>query len=189
MGKDGYMIEGIILAAGYSARMGQNKMLLEFKNKTILETCLDNMLPYVDRIYLVCGHDSKFINLLVKDYKNVSCVYNEDYNSGMITSIKTGIQHLSGQWTFLMPGDMPLVKGTTFEALIKAEGSLKIPSYKYQGGHPIYVKTVILKKLLNSQVASLRDFLNLYEKTYVSVEDQGVCIDLDTKEDYKEHIL
>jgi molybdenum cofactor cytidylyltransferase len=179
------MIEGIVLAAGYASRMGENKMLLPLGGKTILQKTLENMMAFVECIYVISGHEHEAIAKHLEDYEKVKLVYNPNYPEGMLTSIKIGVDQLKGKRAFIMPGDMPFVKTETFKKLIQAKGPVIIPSYHFKGGHPILVKTDVLQALATSHVESLRDFLNLYEKHYVEVEDEGVCIDIDTRAVYE----
>ena len=68
----------IVLAAGLSSRMGQNKLLLPFKGSTILETTLKAIMPYSDRIIVITGHDKEKIEKLLRPYP-IMFVYNRCY--------------------------------------------------------------------------------------------------------------
>ena len=48
------MISAIILAAGYSRRMGKNKLLLKYRGKSLIEHTIETILKSVDfqRLFL-----------------------------------------------------------------------------------------------------------------------------------------
>ena len=60
------MLTAIVLAAGMSRRMGgENKLLLPFDSKTMLETTLDHILAAnVEEVIVVIGHDAEKIRQL-----------------------------------------------------------------------------------------------------------------------------
>ena len=55
------MLSAIVLAAGLSKRMGSaNKLLLMYKNKTVIETVVENILAAgIKEVIVVTGHQSE----------------------------------------------------------------------------------------------------------------------------------
>ena len=64
------MLTIIILAAGLSRRMGiENKLLLPFQGKTIVETTIDNLLAaQIGEIIVVVGHESEKVKAVLQNY-------------------------------------------------------------------------------------------------------------------------
>ena len=62
------MLSAIVLAAGLSKRMGQqNKLLLSYKTKTIIETTLENILASgIKDIIVVTGHEHTQVEAAVQ---------------------------------------------------------------------------------------------------------------------------
>ena len=108
-------IDGIILAGGKSARMKQNKMLLPVQGKPLILHTIESMKPFVNHLIVVTGHYDKEIRETLKNI-DVEIVTNHDYELGMFSSVKTGVKHVRAPF-FLIPGDCPFVKKSTFEAL------------------------------------------------------------------------
>ncbi|MBN2796101.1 MAG: nucleotidyltransferase family protein [Clostridia bacterium] len=182
------LINGIILAAGKSTRFPEYKLIQKINETTVLESCIKTMMPYVDSIVVVTGHEHRRIEALLLPYERVTCVYNPDYETGMFSSIKQGLKHITGDRFFLMPGDQPIVKSSTYETLLTFEGDVIIPSYHYKSGHPILLDEKMREPIICSNRDSLRDVLSLVHKTYANVEDPYILKDIDTKDELNEMI-
>ena len=66
------MFHIILLAAGLSRRMGaDNKLLLPWGNKTVLETTIDNILAaQMGKLWVVVGYESENIKNILKKIKS-----------------------------------------------------------------------------------------------------------------------
>ncbi len=104
------MVTAIVLAAGLSRRMGEeNKLLLPFGKKTVLETTLDNILSSnIDVVLIVIGHEAQQVKKVLDDYlrrntgfrRKFFIVENPDFEKGMTTSIQAGVRvskHLTAE--------------------------------------------------------------------------------------------
>ncbi len=116
-------IEAIILTAGLSSRMPDcNKLLLPFKGSTILNTTLSAFLEAdINRIIIVTGFERALIVKSLPADSRVHLVHNSKYKSGMFSSIRAGVQHLSSDAAgfLICPGDMPLLEGVHVTTLIR----------------------------------------------------------------------
>mgnify|MGYP002355373590 FL=1 len=68
------MVEGIVLAAGLSSRAKTFKMALPFRGKTIIENCVENMMQYCNKVYVIGGHKIQIIQRILKDYDKVKII-------------------------------------------------------------------------------------------------------------------
>ncbi|MDC0002334.1 NTP transferase domain-containing protein, partial [Acidimicrobiia bacterium] len=84
------MNAAIILAAGESLRMGFPKQLAEYKGSTILETTIKTVSTYFEDAVVVLGYDSETIIEKV-DFKSSAILINENWDEGIISSIRTGL--------------------------------------------------------------------------------------------------
>ena len=104
------MVTAIVLAAGLSRRMGEeNKLLLPFGEKTVLETTLDNILSSnIEVVLIVIGHEAQQVKKVLDDYlrrntefrRKFFIVENPDFEKGMTTSIQAGVRaskHLTAE--------------------------------------------------------------------------------------------
>jgi len=199
-------VEGLILAGGSSQRMGVHKMLMTIDGIPLIEHTITHMLPFCRRITVVTGYGAKDVANAIAHLPNVHIVHHPDYKLGMFSSFKQGMNALTCNLFFMMPGDMPFVQGQTFKVLLKAHcdtpvgpdrrdshdcGAIWVPSYKRHAGHPILIEA---SGALYEQVmgmpnnAILKSALAPCAKTYVDVEDPGILVDLDTPEDFHAHV-
>lgn len=180
------MVQGIILAGGFSSRMGKNKMSLEIDHKPLLSYTIESMRPFVDKIYLVTGHYDKEIRTFIKEDENVRIVYNKDYEKGMFSSVLCGLHFVNDDF-FILPGDLPFIHTGTYEALLKGTKPVRYPTYKGQEGHPLFIKGELKEKLLKEGMDSnLRAFRDKQDKEAIEVDDKFILRDIDTIEEYKQ---
>jgi molybdenum cofactor cytidylyltransferase len=87
-------IAGILLAAGGSSRMGEPKQLLIYKGKTLLRRAAETL------IHSACGPVAVVLGAEIEQSKNeikdlpVRLAFNENWQAGMSSSIKTGLEYL-----------------------------------------------------------------------------------------------
>jgi Uncharacterized MobA-related protein len=175
--------EGVILAAGLSTRAGAYKMTLNFNGKTIIENVVDDMTDFCSRIIVVGGYRYQDLEPVLKKYKNLRLVYNEKYMEGMFSSIKKGLSLVRGESFFLTPGDYPLIGREVYKTLSRVEGEIVIPTFNERKGHPVLIKSYLIKDILSGTFVSLRDYIRLKSPILVPVNQRGILIDIDTMED------
>ena len=91
------MISAILLAAGQSKRMdGENKLTKEIQGVPVIKHSVKNILTSsVDELIVVLGYQKEIIEKLIDKNEKIKFVFNKDFESGMASSIKTGLNHLS----------------------------------------------------------------------------------------------
>lgn len=183
----------IIVAAGYSSRMQKFKPLLPLKDKTVIENTIDSFLEAgVNNIIVVLGHNADLIKPILEQ-KKVKWVYNPNYDEGMYTSIKVGVEELDHnlEGFFMMPADIPFVKPETVKLISKvfleSEQLIVYPVKDGRRGHPPLISTKLSHDILSYDgTGGLKALLNRFnsEAYHLEVEDEGILIDLDTFETY-----
>ena len=180
-------VECVILAAGLSSRMGENKMLLPFHGSTILEQCIKSFYKTCSRIIIVVGKYHEDIQKRITSYNKVQLVYNKNYNGGMFESVKVGVNEIAADRFFITPGDYPLIQIKTIEFMSQINAPFVSPGYQGKYGHPILLNVAFKPIIIQSDAKSLRDCLGPFEKQRYRLitDDQGILIDVDTKESYQ----
>lgn len=181
------MVDGIVLAGGFSKRAKTNKMLLKFKNKALILHTIETMHQVCQRIIVVTGHYHDELSNLLSRYDFIDLVYNDRYALGMFTSIQAGVNRSSHDF-FIIPGDCPLVHVETYMKMIETNADILVPSYNHHLGHPIFFKQEFKDKILKTNHDNLKSFRNDYDFTIIEVSDSGVVLDIDNLDDYRDLI-
>jgi molybdenum cofactor cytidylyltransferase len=191
------MIWAMILAAGESRRMGEAKLLLPFRGKTIIETIIESVIrSKVDKILVVLGSDKEKIEEKIKNFP-LEFVFNPDYRSGMLSSIQRGFKALpeDAQAVLIILGDQPSVSSKVINKIIaaykKTGKGIVLPVYKKERGHPVLIDTKY-----RQEVAKLSPKIGLRKLVYnrpdnileVKVETSSVLRDIDDAEDYRKEL-
>ncbi len=179
----------VVLAAGFSSRMGAFKPLLPFGKSTIIETVVDTALTVSVRVIVVVGYQAQLIVGLKKWDTRVVFAENKYYEKGMFSSVKVGVAQVRTPRCFIALGDQPQVFATVYQKLLADDPADVVqPSFKGKAGHPILlnekVRQVILIADENDPTVNLKTILNRFEKRLVEVNDKSILTDLDTPEDY-----
>ena len=131
-----HRIGGLLLAAGMSKRAGSiNKLLAPINGTPMIETALDRLRDSsCDPVIVVTGHEALRIEQALM-LPNIQFIHNPDYASGMASSLRCGVAAMmsSVDAILIALADMPHIKPTTYETLIK--------SYAPESGHHICVPT------------------------------------------------
>ncbi|MCK8817586.1 nucleotidyltransferase family protein [Natroniella sulfidigena] len=189
------MITAIVLAAGVSARFGDEiKQLVYVGKKRMIEQVITTLVESdVDEIIVVLGYQAEKIKEVLIDY-DVRFCYNPDYQQGQSTSLVAGLEEVDDETTGIlcMLGDLPLVKKETINQLISefksGEELIVVPEYKEQRGNPVIFARKLKKEMLEVRGdKGARDLLVKYQTKVneVLVDDSGVSFDIDTKADYE----
>ena len=190
-------IASFILAAGMSRRMGsENKLLKIYNNKTILNHTLKNHSESnLKNINIIVGHEKDSLVSVLEDFE-VSVIENNNYTSGMLSSILKINDNIDDNTTGVMISlaDMPLVSSIDINNIIekfflKSEKRICIPEYKEKLGNPMIIPVKIYKNLIkNDDLLSDKGLKNLildggFDIVRVSASS-GILKDFDTKEDF-----
>ncbi|MCT4592879.1 MAG: molybdenum cofactor cytidylyltransferase [Anaeromicrobium sp.] len=186
------MISTVILASGKSTRMGKNKLLLPFKDHTIIEEIIDNSLKSnSDEIILV--YKDEIIGKIGKN-KGIKTIHNRDYEKGQSTSVKKGLEQVSpnSKGILFILGDMPLINEKIINKIINVFKNTKkaiiVPLYDGKRGNPVLFHKKWKASIMNiSGDYGPRQIImdNLDEIEYVHIDDCKFNLDVDSKVDYE----
>jgi len=189
-------IGAVVLAAGMSSRMGEAKQLLRLGAHTLLDQVVEIVRgSKVDEIVLVLGHQAETIKETIKKQpriKNLKVVINESYQQGMGTSLRMGLAALSSETdaALIVLADQPFVRAKTLDRLIdryeQSGAQIAIPTYKGFRGNPVLLDRSVFPEVmaLTGDIGCRAIFGNHVEGIVkVPVDDIGIVLDLDTKDD------
>ena len=185
-------VAAIILAAGRSRRMGKFKPLLPFGDRTVIESCVNNLQAAgVREIVVVLGHQADQVRDQLRA-ASVTFVDNPDPDSEMSVSIALGVAALvsSSVAVLITPADHPAVPSETIKKLIEKwrdGGKLIQPEFEGQGGHPVLIDLSYREELLTLESQTgLRGLFDRHRSGVLRlpVDSPFVARDMDTWEDY-----
>jgi molybdenum cofactor cytidylyltransferase len=185
------VIAAVVLAAGRSQRMGENKLLLEHRGEPLVRHAVRALLSSRARpIVVVTGHEGERVAAALAG-EPVALVHNPDYADGLSTSLRAGIAALPPEveGALICLGDMPLVLSRHVDALIAAFDPVGAPicapvDARGRRGHPVlWARRYFAEMDRLSGDQGARGLLDRYPVRAVPTGDLGVTTDVDTKED------
>ncbi|MDA8137200.1 MAG: NTP transferase domain-containing protein [Desulfobacteraceae bacterium] len=190
-------LSAIILAAGFSGRMGRFKPLLPLGPTTIVERVV--MLyrsAGIEDICVVTGHKAEALDTVLQSL-GVRCIVNPAYAKGMFSSLRTGLSALPNDCRgfFVHPVDIAFVRRSTIIALMTSfhdHGQSVIhPAFDGLRGHPPLVPAALAPAIFQwPGPDGLRGFWAGHKVSSIEilVADQSILVDLDTEEEYQKTV-
>jgi len=188
------IVGAVVLAAGKSERMKQNKLLLNLNGKTLIENVLDALSTAgINEQVVVLGHKLEQIVEIIKPrLGNVKIALNVDYEKGMISSFQTGLIVISNvEAAFLILGDQPIMDPNLLTTMIQkmennSEALIVCPVNRGKEGHPLLFKRELFSEIMTlDETQTIRDVVHAHSDKLLMVEAPVWSIlDIDTPEDY-----
>ncbi len=187
-------IGAVILAAGYSSRMGAFKPGLHIGDETVISRLVGSFRSAgISDIVVVSGHNRQELLSLINGLE-VTESYNEKYPEGMFTSIQAGVQKTDKalRGFFLIPVDCPLLEAETIDLLvsnIRDDSSFVVPCYRGKKGHPLYIPMKYRDEILNYDGnGGLKAITDKYDDQMIRIETgrESTVMDMDTPAAYEE---
>lgn len=185
----------IVLAAGESKRMGQNKLLLRLNDKTLIESILAAIAAAnIDETVVVLGYKpQQLIEVVKKSLEGVKIAINEDYQQGMTSSFQKGLRMVSYvDAAFLVLGDQPILDNHFLRVMIHqmennlGKALIVSPIHKGKKGHPLLFFKELFGEILGlNKTETLRDVVRRHTDRLLTIEaPEWTTIDIDTPEDF-----
>jgi len=196
----------ILLAAGQSKRFGRgNKLRKEINGKTLIQHAVLCILQSnINKLIVVVPPESESLKMDF-DQQQLSktlFVSNTNYQSGLASSIKAGVEHCEHSDLILIGlADMPHVKTDTVNVLLNAANNkikqeefvpeIFVPTYLAKQGNPVLFKSSMKPYLMDLSgdkgarvlIESLKH-QNNKSVEFVSVDDPGIHHDYDLQSDF-----
>lgn len=190
------MIAGIVLAGGRSERMGRRKAMLKVDGESFLDRAIRVLREGgCEDIVVVLGADEPEL----PDLATGSGVRAARGGGGpeQIDSLRAGLRALpaTADAAVVIPVDHPLIEPVTVTAVIETFEDCGAPvvrvSYEGRHGHPVLFAATVFDELLSDELPDgARTVVRSHAHDLIDVEvdDPGVLVDIDTPEDYREHL-
>ncbi|MFL6300198.1 MAG: NTP transferase domain-containing protein [Terriglobales bacterium] len=189
---------GVILAAGDSTRMGQDKALLPWEGGTFLSAAID-LLKRVTELVIVVG--GKNTNSVLPTIYQTGAFITENHHTdrGQFSSLQIGLQEVlnRGRDTAIVAlVDRPAPHLKTVQAIkrhflesLQNGAWAVVPEFEGKHGHPFVAGREMIERFLRApQEATARDIEHAAQQhiSYLKVNDPLVIANVDTPEQYQE---
>lgn len=184
-------VAAVVLAAGQSSRMGENKLLADLGGLPMIRRTVEAMRQAADMTLVVTGRDASAIEAAVRD-PGARFVHNPRYAEGLAGSLREGIAALPADVdaAVVALGDMPLVGPEVVRRLIAAfspaeHRSICVPVFGGERGNPVLWGRQHFQALqaLSGDRGARTLFDSLAEEVVeVAMQDDAVLTDADTPE-------
>ena len=186
----------LILAAGNSSRLGSPKQLIEFEGQTLIERITEIALTISEEVLIVLGGNAdQILPKLAKFESTISTVFNPDWEEGMGTSIRIGVEKLAknSDSIIVLLSDQPFISKVLLQNMVQIYAKMQNPIiscvYNNTLGVPILFNKSIFSELLKlSGDKGAKSFLHLYENKISTVDFPEGIIDIDTIDDVKKMV-
>jgi molybdenum cofactor cytidylyltransferase len=189
----------VILGAGASSRMGRPKLLLPWRDTTVIGAILRQWRELgAAQIAVVHRPDDAPLaaELARLDFPAHDRIENPQPERGMFSSIVCaanwpGWRKEISSWAIAL-GDQPHLRPDTLRQLLEFHsahtGAICQPEFDGHTRHPVVLPRAAFRQLKNTRATTLKDFLKHISLPRVQcpVADAGLSLDMDTPEDYKQ---
>lgn len=185
------MIAAVVLAAGFSQRMGRQKLLLDLEGKPVVRWSVEAVLPHVGDCVVVTGQDDAGVRAALAGLA-VRFVINPRPQDGQGSSIAVGVAGLK-PWTtaaLIVLGDQPRTPPCVVPALVAAQRrsgkAIVAPLYRGTGGTPVLFSSQVFPELcaLHGDQGARAVVTAQPERVETLALDIAMPPDVDTPEDF-----
>ena len=188
-------LDGIVLAAGRSTRMGQSKAQLEATpGVTFLEHAVKALRQGGCRYVVAVVNDEEDWTARLADVSGAAVVINEMQGSQQIDSIRLGLAELpdDSEGVLVLPVDFPGIRTETVAALVgtfaRTRPPVIVPVHDGTPGHPVLFARSVFGELLAEPLPRGAETVvdaHGHDRVEVQVADPAVLVDVDSPEDYE----
>ena len=180
----------IVLAAGQSSRFGSTKQLAEFDGESLVARAVRRAEEFCgDRSVLVVGSDWRRV-LAACEPQRGFFVRNENYESGMASSIACGIRSVAhvADAVLLLMADQPLITAEHLNSLLgewkKAADDIIVSEYSGVQGPPVVFPAHCFDSLMRLEGdQGARALLKDSRYSVKGLVFDAAAVDIDTPED------
>lgn len=187
---------GVVLAAGASLRMGQDKALLQYAGRSFLAGAIQLLKGACDFVIVVAGNNTDLLRPVVYQSSGF-IIRNPNPEMGQFGSLRLALQAVLNRGrdaACVTVVDRPPAQAATLAKLKNeflrtvAEGTWAVvPQFNGKHGHPVVFGREMFEEFLRADPSSnARDVehQNQSRVHYVEVDDPRVTMNINTPEDY-----
>ena len=189
-------MKAILLAAGFSSRMGELKQVMDLAGKPMVCQVAASLLAASLELVVVIGYQGERVKRALHGF---SCefVRNAHPEDGMFSSVRLGCLTIAPGLACLVttcdcPGILPATIRSIKATLEREQMKVVIPSFHGQRGHPVGLPAVLVERI-HTRPPATPGLHSLWRDTpenvfYLEVNDPAVLRDFDKPEDVKKEV-
>lgn len=188
--KNAITITAIIMASGYSKRMGKDKLLLEYSGQTFIERTINTVSKCSFMEIILVAREHKVLSF--GEGKDILVVENKNADKGISESIKLGVSNAENTDGYMFfTADQPFLEASMIENLIQQFNdnpqNIIIPVFEGKRGNPVIFPSRLKTEFLELEgdiggkaiIEKHKDIVKLIE-----ISDSLSLVDVDTEESY-----
>jgi len=185
-------ISCVILSGGKSSRMGEDKSLLSFENKTtMIEYLYKKLLPIFKEVYISTKTD-KFDTLQLPN-KKLICDNNQTVFSPMI-ALETIFQTIKDEKVFIITVDTPFIEEETIKELIRNSSDFSITIAKDSDNNThnlcgVFSRDILptIQEMLQRDIHKINYMIkNIKNSQEIVFDNSEQFLNINTQETYQE---
>jgi molybdenum cofactor cytidylyltransferase len=187
---------GVVLAAGASSRMGEDKALLQYGGRTFLAGAIQLLQSACDFVLVVTGDNTDLLTPVIYQ-GSAYLVRNWRPELGQFSSLRLGLQAALDRGRDAVcvtlvdrpparPDTLLTLKDHFLRTAAEAVWAV-VPQFDGKHGHPVIFSREMMEVFLRADVsANAREIEHQHQSRieYVSVDDARVAMNINTPEDY-----
>ena len=160
-----YKVLGIVLSGGKSRRMGQEKGLVKYKGKALIEYAIETLKPLCDELVISTANDAYA-------YLGLSMIADEIPDCGPIGGISTCMKAVNADVYLVVSCDVPNVPTELFSDLLaQVDGNAIIPIDETERKQPLSAcytssSSIFFHKALKSRELKMMNLLKKIQPLY-----------------------
>lgn len=172
-----YSLTGIILSGGKSVRMGRDKAFIEIDGIPIIQRIYDIFQKIFTEIIIVTNQKEFYSGFKAKIVSDLII------NNGALGGLYTGLFFSSNPYSFCVACDMPFLKESMIQYLIKQANEYDVIVPRTEDGlqplHAVYSKNCLesIKNIIGLGKYKIIDFYPLV-KTKIIEESEFISLDI-----------
>lgn len=176
-------VAAVILAAGFSRRLGRPKQEIVLAGQTLLERAIHTAIAAGLHPVIAVVREERWCS--VAEALGATSIVNDQAEEGMASSVRLGIGALCGMdlnGAVILTCDQPLLRAEHLRALADDPMQVKASAYDGRAGVPAFFPELTFAKLLTLQGdQGARGLL----QGVPTIADEELALDIDTDEDVR----
>lgn len=181
------VISAAVMAGGKSKRLGQNKALMQINGITVVESVLNVVSPFVQKVMIITNTPEEygFLDIDTENDVRPGC--------GPLSGIHSALSLVSSEYVLVVSCDIPLLGSKQIELLLSEFKGHDITIFKHKNFEPlcaVYRQTCLpaLNDLIDHNECRIIDLFPTLDVKVIRVNDSEIFQSINTESDY-EHIL